>query len=78
MNIGLRAKCPLYLSGFNENLIFPNRFSINTQIPNFMKIRLVAAESVPWGQADRHDQANSYFSQFCERAFKKKKKEKTS
>ena len=75
MYIGLRAKYPLFLSRFNEILIFPNRFSKNTQIPNFMKIRSVAAESVPRGQTDRHGEANSYFSQFCEHA--KKKKEET-
>ena len=44
MYIGLRAKYPLFLSRFNEILIFPNRFSKNTQIPNFMKIRSVGAE----------------------------------
>ena len=39
---------------------------------NFVKIRLVGAEFYADersdGQADRHDEANSCFSQFCERA----------
>jgi len=34
-----------------------------------MKIRPVGAEfQADGGQADRHDEANSCFSQFCERA----------
>jgi hypothetical protein len=35
----------------------------------FMNIRPVGA--VPWGRTDRHDEANSRFSLFCERAYKK-------
>jgi len=36
-----------------------------------MKIRPVGAESMRAdGQTDRHDEANSLFSQFCERAYK--------
>jgi hypothetical protein len=69
MCIGLRGKYLLFLSDFNETGIFPKYFQKkNIQIPNFMKIRSVAAEFVPWGQTDRHDEANSRFSQFCERA----------
>jgi len=33
-----------------------------------MKILSVAVEFVPWGQTERHDEANCRFSQFCERA----------
>jgi hypothetical protein len=37
-----------------------------------MKIRPVGAELfLAERQTDRHDEANSRFSQFCERAFKK-------
>jgi hypothetical protein len=48
-------------------------FSKNTQILNFMKIRPVGAElfhanGQTDGRTDRHDEANSRFSQFCERA----------
>jgi len=36
-----------------------------------MKIRPVGAELFnAVGQTDRHDQHNSHFSQFCERAYK--------
>ena len=36
-----------------------------------MKIRPVGAELFPvYGQTDRRDEANSRFSQFCERAWK--------
>jgi len=35
-----------------------------------MKIRLVRAEFFPCGRTDRHDEANSHFSQFCENAWK--------
>ena len=44
---------------------FEDRFSQNTQLRNFMKIRLVGAESF---HEDTHDEANSRFSLFCERA----------
>jgi hypothetical protein len=46
-----------------------DRFSKNTEIQNFMKIRLVGAKFFHAdGQTDRHDEANSRSSQFCERA----------
>jgi hypothetical protein len=39
------------------------------EISNFMKIRPVVAEVFDaYGRTDRHDYANSYFSQFYERA----------
>jgi hypothetical protein len=39
------------------------------KISNLMKIRQVGAElSHVEGGTDRHDEANSLFSQFCERA----------
>jgi hypothetical protein len=44
---------------------FPDRFSNNPQIPHFVKIRAVGAESF---HADRHDEANGRLSQFRERA----------
>ena len=64
MYIGLHVK-----SDFNETLTFHNRFSKNAQIPNFMKTRPVGYELFHEdGRTDRHDEANSRFSQFCERA----------
>jgi NADH:ubiquinone oxidoreductase subunit H len=45
------------------------RFSKDIQISNFMKICPVEAELLhEERQTDRHDEANSRFSQFCERA----------
>jgi len=54
-------------------LIFLDRFSKNTQISNFIKIRPVGAELFHAdgrldGQTDRHDEANSRFLQFYELA----------
>jgi len=48
-----------------------DRFSKNTQMSDFMKILPVGAELFredgrTEGQADRHDEASSHFSQFCE------------
>ena len=39
-----------------------------------MKIRLVGAEFYAGGRTDRHDEANSRFPQFCERASKRLEK----
>jgi hypothetical protein len=48
-----------------------SRVSKNTPISNFMKIRAVGAELFHAdGQTERHDEANSRFSQFCESAYK--------
>jgi hypothetical protein len=71
--IGLHVKCPLFLPDFNEIWIFLDRVSKNTQISTFMKIRPVGAELFHAdrrtdGRTDRHDEANSRFPQFCERA----------
>jgi len=50
-------------------LIFHKRFSKNTKISNVMKIRPVRAELFrAGGRTDRHEEANSCFSKFCERA----------
>jgi hypothetical protein len=49
-------------------LDFPDIFSKNPQISNFMKIRPVTAELFHAdGRTDGHGEANSRFSQFCER-----------
>ena len=44
MYTGLHVKYPLFLSDFNEIRILSTDFRKNTEIPNFMKIRLVGAE----------------------------------
>jgi len=57
------------LSDCNETLIFSTGFSKNVKISNFMKIRAIGAELFHAdGWTDGHDEANSHFSQFCERA----------
>ena len=43
MQAGLHVKYPLFLSAFNKNLNFLDRFSKNTQISNCMIIRPVTA-----------------------------------
>jgi hypothetical protein len=46
-----------------------DRFSKNTRVSNFMKIRPVGTELFyAYRQADRHDVANRRCSQFCERS----------
>ena len=51
---------------FERNLNFRDIFSKNIGISNFMKIHPVGAELLHVdGWTDRHDEANSRFSQFC-------------
>jgi len=70
MYVGIHVKHPLFLSDFLWNLNFLERFSTNTQISNFMKVRpveaaLFLAERQTDRRRDRHDDANSRFSQFA-------------
>jgi len=59
---------PLFLFEFNETK-FLDRFSKNTQMSNFMKIRPVRAELFhTGGGTGRQDEVNSHFSQFCKSA----------
>jgi hypothetical protein len=71
---GLHVKYLLFLSDVNKSRIFSADFSKNTQILhfiNFMKIRPVGAELFHAdGRIDRHDEANSRYSQFFEGAQK--------
>ena len=72
MYIGLYVKYPLFLSDFNRYFNTVDRFSKNSEIQNFIKIR-------PWepsysmraggpsdGQTERHDERNTRFLQFFE------------
>ena len=69
MCIGLHVKNLLFLSDLNETWIFQVNFRKNPQISNFMKIRPLEAELFHAdGQADKYDEANNRFSQFCEGA----------
>jgi hypothetical protein len=54
------------------NLDFSQQFFLkNTQISNFIKVCRVGAELFHAdGRTDRHDEANSLFSQFWERVYK--------
>ena len=66
--IGLHEKNILFLSDFNKTLIF-SRFSKNSPISNFIKTCPVRADLFHAdGRKDRHDEANSHFSQFYKRA----------
>jgi len=70
---GSASKVLDILVRFSRKLNFLEMFSKNTQISNFMKI-------CQWqpiycmqtdGRTDRHDEANSRFSQFCEKQQKR-------
>jgi len=51
------------------NFKFYDRFFKNTQMSNFMKVRSVKAELFDLGeQTERYDEADSRFTQLCERA----------
>jgi hypothetical protein len=61
------VKYPLFLSDFNESWIFRADFLKNIQISNFVKILPVGADLFHSdGRTYRHDEADSWFSQFCE------------
>jgi hypothetical protein len=55
--VSLPRNYPSFLSDFSESLIF-STYSKNTQISNFLEIRLVAAELF---QSDRLDEGKSHF-----------------
>jgi hypothetical protein len=55
------AKVSVLFDRLKSNLIFLDKISKNTEVQSFMKIRPVGAELF------HADEANSQFSQFCER-----------
>ena len=63
MPVGLHVKYPLFLSDFHDE--FSRRFFEKYSNIKFYEFRPVGAELF---HTDRHDDANSNFSQFCERA----------
>jgi hypothetical protein len=63
------CKIPFIIIRILMKLKVFDRFSKNTQVSNFMKIRPVGTELFyAYRQTDRHDEANSRSSQFCERS----------
>jgi hypothetical protein len=72
MCIGFHVKYPLFMSNFNETLIFFHRLLKNTLIPNFMKICPVGAELFyAERQTDGDDKANSHSLRFFRCSYKK-------
>jgi len=71
MYIGTHVKYPLFLFDLMKLELPQHFFSKNILMSNFMKIRLVGTyfhkEIQMDGETDRHDEANSRLSQFCER-----------
>ena len=65
------CKVRVILVRFYSNLNLFDGFLEYLQIQNFVKISFVGAEFFRLDiQTDRHDEANSNFSRFCERAEK--------
>ena len=71
MSSGLNLEYLLFLSDFNETWNFLDRFSKNTQISTFKKIRpegvqLFHGDGQRDSRTDGHNEANSRFLQFSE------------
>ena len=64
------VKYPLFLSDFNESSIFSTNFQKKNSKNKFYENPTSGIRVVPCGRKewDKHDEANSRFSQFSERA----------
>ena len=62
------CKVQVFLVRFQRNFNFLERFSKYTKTQNLMKILPMEADLYADERADRHDEANGCFLQFCERA----------
>ena len=69
MSICIHVKYPLFLSDFSETLIFWTDFSENYSNTKFHEDPSSGSPVAPCGQTDgqTYDEADSRFSQFCER-----------
>ena len=65
MYIGLHVRYPLFLFVFNE-LESPLQILEKYSNIKFDENPSSGRQVVPHGQTDRHDEAKSHFSQFCE------------
>jgi hypothetical protein len=69
--IGLHVKYPLYLQDFNETWISRQIFDkkiLNIKFHENPSIWRRIGSMRTYERTDRHDEANSRFSQFCERS----------
>jgi len=67
MYVSLHVKYPLLLSCGNETCVFWTDF-LKTLKYQIRESPSGGSRIVACGRTDRHDKANSRFSQFCERA----------
>jgi len=67
MSIGIHVKCPLFLSGLMK-LEFSRKIFEKYSNIKFHENPSSGSRVIPYGQTDRHDEANTRLPQFYERA----------